>query len=154
MSQRTWLIWQDGQACKNPVNKSSCAYCEYHVQAELKRMSTTRAQLRGHSLKSALRNSKSSKLASESLGSACINRVGMYLMHLIYQHIDCILLLIRSLSSAIIFQQELHYQIKQGIRLSGLFCPPGPPGLRLEKNSTQISSLEHLSQRRRFLRPI
>lgn len=49
------LNGQDGERCKNPVNRTKCAYCNQHVQSELKKVSSGRAQLRGNSLKSAFR---------------------------------------------------------------------------------------------------
>jgi len=40
------------------VNKSQCSYCEYHVQAEKKKLGSGRAQLRGNFLKTSLWNAK------------------------------------------------------------------------------------------------
>ncbi len=56
MHQGVAVVVQDGQPCRNAVNKSQCSYCEYHVQAEKKKLGSGRAQLRGNFLKTSLRN--------------------------------------------------------------------------------------------------
>ena len=50
---------QSGGTCGAPVNKSRCAFCDYHVQSEFKRMQSHRGALQeshlGRSLKPHLR---------------------------------------------------------------------------------------------------
>ena len=52
---------QDGQNCTMAINKSKCSYCDYHVQGELRRMSTARATLRANNLRTAFRGSSAAK---------------------------------------------------------------------------------------------
>ena len=65
------LFWQqDGQRCRMAVNKAKCEFCAHHVKAALKNLSSGRAQLRAHTLKTSLRNAKQN-LKGEPLNVVC-----------------------------------------------------------------------------------
>ncbi len=49
---------QDGQPCKNTVNKSICAFCDYHVQGEYRKLRSARGGFSDSMLQTGIRSSQ------------------------------------------------------------------------------------------------
>lgn len=53
-----FLCVQSGKHCGKPVNKTKGGFCEYHIQGELKKLGSGRAQLRGGKLHTAMQKAQ------------------------------------------------------------------------------------------------